>query len=162
MGIPFDAETLPLRAAGEFSEFRWELRGDVVGDLVHLATSVDGPHGGGGGGGVGPLPFADLGWTRLGAIAGVGESSGTAYRTWFRRVRRPLSLFGVVADSVRHLVFHFENATPADASLIDAGHAEVRFFFLIVAPDLRWSYAVAFDVNGVEVDRVARSQAPRA
>jgi hypothetical protein len=61
----FDGPSLPLRASGTFAGFRWELRGEVIGDSVYEWTSVDALNRGGGnaGGGIGAMPFAGwIGW----------------------------------------------------------------------------------------------------
>jgi hypothetical protein len=68
-----DGENLPLKAQGEFEDYSWEFRGDIIGDSARERTQVRGPNGGGGGDSGGALPFADLGWKVLGHIGRFGQ-----------------------------------------------------------------------------------------
>jgi len=146
MARDFDETALPVRASGTFEEFRWEVRGEVVGDSVSDYVLVDGPRGGGGGGGVGPIPFADIGWKVLGAFGSLGHCSGGGGSGW-------ITLHGAVATSAARVRVYFDNAEPEDAFLIDAAHPDVQFFFLITRPHARWNSVVALDQAGNELDR---------
>lgn len=154
----FNGPSLPLLASGEFSGFRWEFRGDIIGDSAHEWAFLHGPHGGGGGGGIGPLPFADLGWMTIGHITGIGEASAEYRRGWFRRVRSPVLLYGVAARSVARLRVCFEGREPADAILVPTDHPDVQFFYLVLPARTRWSSAVALSTEGVELNQVTPSR----
>lgn len=157
-----DGHNLPLRAQGDFEGYSWEFRGDVVGDSSREWTQLYGPNGGGGGGSVGALPFADLGWKVLGDIGSFGWSSGGWSRKGFmRRAYHPGTIHGVVSARVSAVRVRFKHGGELDARLLDSGHEDVRFFFLIYPAKRDWTQLVALDGDGHELDRADRADFPQ-
>ena len=148
---------LPLRASGEILGYRWAYHGEIRAGAVHDCVSMTGPDGGSSGGSSGALPFADLGWHKLGAIGSTGWSEQGSSPWWSFRKRYSLGyLNGVVARSVASVCVELERQSPAYAMLIDSGHAEFQFFFFPLLPRTRWTNIVALNADGSVCDRFAR------
>jgi hypothetical protein len=158
-------QNLTLRASGKFLGNTWEFRGDIIGDSAHEWISFMGPDYYAAGGSSGdPLPFADIGWKRFGHIGSYGWS-GCLLRRWFRLIREPGSINGVVSKDVAKVLIFFKNGISEEALMIESGHpdvqffflpynpTDVQFFFLPYHPKAEWTELVALDAQGRELDR---------
>jgi hypothetical protein len=160
-----NGQNLTLRASGEFLGYTWEFRGDVIGDSAHDWISFMGQNYTEGGS-VGPLPFADIGWKKLGHIGSYGWSSGGWSsggwsRKWLRQIHLPSSINGVVSRKVAKVFVFFKNKTSEEALIIESGHPEAQFFFLPYLPKIQWTEIVALDAEGCKLDRALPWKLPQ-
>jgi hypothetical protein len=113
-------------ARGKEREWAWTLRARIAGDEVWY--SVDGS------GGSGPLPFADIGWKKLGHLGTMGSSSGS---------RTPNHFDGAVSKQAATVEVHLATGAVVPARIIDTGDPRASLFiaFWSGAEWAKWSGA---------------------
>jgi hypothetical protein len=136
----------PVIASGTEAGQSWTLRGRIAEDGVW--SMFESAFGGGGGGG-GVLPFADLGWKKLGHFGSLGWSSGHAAAAG----RAPVSsLKGVISKQVSTIEVHLADGATLPARIIDTGDPRASFFVAVWSGPFAWTTLVARDVSGREIE----------
>ena len=134
-------------ASGTEAGRPWSLRGriDARGAATWWQTST-----GGGGGGGGALPFADLGWKKLGHFGSVG--SGECHGTGDPGT---LTLKGVVSKQTATIEVRLADGTTLPAQIIDTGDARASFFVAVWSAPA-WEALIARDAAGAELETYRR------
>jgi hypothetical protein len=130
----------PVVARGQEGGLSWTMRARIAGDEAWYG--VDGSGGGGG-----PLPFADIGWKKLGHFGAMGWSSGS---------RGPSHLAGVVSKHATSVEVHLATGAVVPARIIDTGDPRASFFIAFWS-SADWAKLVARDARGEELETVLPS-----
>lgn len=135
----------PVIASGTEAGRPWSLRGRI--DARGVATWWQTGSGGGGGSRGGALPFADLGWKKLGHFGTVG--SGEHYG---RGTPRTLTLTGVVSKQTAAIEVRLADGTSLPAQIVDTGDAGASFFVAVWSAPSSWEVVIARDATGAELE----------
>jgi hypothetical protein len=135
-------------ASGTEAGRPWSLRGRIGarGAATWWQTST-----GGGGSAGGALPFADLGWKKLGHFGSVG--SGEHYG---RGAPRTLRVDRVVSKQTAAIDVRLADGTSLPAQIIDTGDARASFFVAVWSAPSRWEALIARDAAGAELETYRR------
>lgn len=138
----------PVIASGTDAGRPWSLRGRIgaPGVATWWQTST-----GGGGSAGGALPFADLGWQKLGHFGSVdsGESHGLG-------TPRTFKLAGVVSKQTAAVDVLLADGTSLPARIIDTGDARASFFVAVWSAPSPWDALIARDAAGDELETYRR------
>lgn len=142
----------PVIASGTEAGRPWSLRGRIGarGAATLWQTST-----GGGGRGGGALPFADLGWKKLGHFGSVGwgEHQGQG-------APRMLRIDGVVSKQTAAIEVRLADGTSLPAQIIDTGDPRASFFVAVWSAPFHWEVMIARDAAGAELETYRQPPTP--